>query len=290
MNGFFRVLSALALTTVLVPAPAMASIRVKPGAFKLDAKMGHVLVRVGPTFGKKQKAPNLYIWRYDAARNEIRTTKKNDPAKIAKGEDASAYFGDRVYQGGEKVSTFITSLTPGEYIIHGSESTCLCLGTYRFTVKAGEITDIGTVLIANENGVGSGIPELAGQTASRDLLERPFAISDAIFVRAASEGDVVPQDVQAVPRTRAALTPDVRFVNRGPTRYLYPAGLLVNRAVGLPAPIVGDMKTLVDRIVAEADEKEVSVTPKLEEDAKKPNADGETKVEPASPAKSGTSL
>ena len=290
MKAIYRMLSAFALTSALaLSPPATAAIRHKPGTFKMDATLGHVLVRVGPTFGKKQKTPSLYIWRYDAVRSEIRTAKKKDLAKVPKGEDAGASFGDRVYQPGDKVSIFVTSLTPGEYVIHGSESTCLCLGTYRFTVKPGEITDIGTVLIANENGSDSGIPELAGQKASSDLFERPFAISDAIYVRAATEVDTVPVDMQSLPRTRANLIPDARFANRGPTRLLYPAGLLLNRAVGLATPVPGDMKALVDRIVAEADEKEVSVKPKLEEDAKKPTAEGEIKVEPVPPAVSGGS-
>lgn len=228
-------------------APAEAAKRLKPGQVQLDPALGYVLVRVGPKIGKKEKAPNIYIWRFDPASNRLRTTRKSDPSRVAKGEDVSVFFGDRPFVTTTGESAFLASVTPGDYVIHGTESTCFCLGSYRFSVKAGEVTDIGTVIVAREDG-GTGYEELRSHRVASDLLDRPFAVTDIIAVRPAGEGDPIPADLAQAKIVRAELVADVRFPNTGPTRVMYPGGLLVNRAAGLPAPVSGDMKALVDSL------------------------------------------
>lgn len=256
-----------AAVALLNSAPLDAAKRLKKGALKLDAKLGYVLVRVGPTAGSKGKAPNLYIHRFDPARGELRTSRKTDPARVAKGEDTTAVFGDRPFMAAGDAGVFISSVTPGDYVIHGTESTCFCLGTYSFSVRPGEITDIGTVTIARENGMTE-TAALKEHVLSDDLLEREFVVTDIIAVQPPREGHAIPSEIGSARVTRAALTEGTRFLNRGTTRYLYPGGLLINRAAGLPAPQSGDGREVVARILA--DDKEVSAKPVTakEKDAK----------------------
>ena len=71
------------------------------------------------------------------------------------------------------------------------------------------------------------------------------------------------------------MIPDIRITNRGNLHYLYYGGILVNRAVGLPAPVSGDAKAIVDRVMKATDEKEVLAKPVLEGEEPKPVSDKE---------------
>ncbi|MFX8195559.1 hypothetical protein ABTL19_19220, partial [Acinetobacter baumannii] len=92
---------------------------------------------------------------------------------LPKGEDVSALIGGNNAFGtvnGEHgdFGVFVTSLSPGDYVVAGTQSTCYCMGSYRFTVKAGELTDIGTLLVGlpSPNSV---VPEFRGPAPSEDL-------------------------------------------------------------------------------------------------------------------------
>lgn len=252
MNILARSATALAVTVALAlfgSAGADAAKQLKKRPIQMDPALGYVLVRIGPTISERGRAPNLYLWRFDRARSEMRTTRRADPARVPRGEDSQAVLGARPFLAGE-VGVFIASLTPGDWVIHGTETTCFCLGSYSFTVRPGEITDLGTVLLGREDGM-SPVPELREQRLSGDLLDRDFVITDAMLVRPAADGDPLPPEVAGLTVTRAELTPDVRFPNRGPARLLYPGGLLINRASGLPAPVPGDGRAMVERVRAE---------------------------------------
>jgi hypothetical protein len=271
MNHLIKI--ALAGVALIATSPAAYAAKgLKPGAVTLDPALGYVLVRIGPTSGKKFKSPALYLWRFDPTTNEVRTRRKKDPARVAKGEDDSVVLGDRVFLAGEQTSVYIASITPGEWVVHGSYKTCLCLGSYRFTVAPGQITDIGSVLIASEAG-GLYVPGLQRQPIAPDLEERPYAVPEAILIRAATDADALPPEVSGLPLKRAELIPDIRFTNRGNLRYLYYGGILVNRAAGLPAPVSGDARAIVDRVMKAADEKEVQAKPVLEGEEPKPVSD-----------------
>ena len=283
MNGLIKL--ALAGAALIATAPAADAAKgLKPGAVTLDPALGYVLVRIGPTNGKKFRSPALYLWRFDPTTNEVRTRRKKDPARVAKGEDDSVVLGDRVFLAGDRTSVYIASITPGEWVVHGSYKTCLCLGSYRFTVAPGQVTDIGTVLIASEAG-GLYVPGLERAPLAPDLEERPYAVPEAIMVRAATDADVLPPEVAGLPLKRAELVPDIRFTNRGNLRYLYYSGILVNRAVGLPAPVSGDARAIVDRVMKVANEKEVLAKPVLEGEEPKPVSDKDDApvVTPAQP-------
>jgi hypothetical protein len=262
MKTLFRTLAlATAASAALALAvPADASRPVRPGAVQIDPQLGYVLVRIGPTQNQRGRAANLYLWRFDPDRSEIRTNQRRDPARVPRGEDVSAVLGRRPFMSAGETGVFLSSLTPGQYVIHGTDTTCFCLGTYSFTVRPGEVTDIGTVLIGPENGRAEA-EALRQYSLSPDILDRRYAVNDVMIVRAAADGDVVPPQLAGLTVTRAELTPDVRFPNRGPVRPLYPRGLLLARAAGLPAPIPGDGAAMVERLRS-AEEQQMSLLPR----------------------------
>ncbi len=280
MKRFF-LLAALSVAALSLPAPIRAAKSIKPGPVSIDPASGYVMVRIGPTSGKKFRSPPLYLWRFDPQTNEVRTKRKKDPARVPKTEDDSVSLGDRVFLAGERMSVYLSSITPGDWVIHGSVKTCLCLGSYRFSVKPGEVTDLGTAFIQSEAG-GIDLPEMRLESISMDLLERPYAVPEAMVVKAAVDGDVVPPELKAIVIKRAELIPDIRFANRAGLRYLYYGGLLLNRAIGLPKMTSGDGRAFVDAIEKKAKDTEVVAKPVLQGEEPKPTPDAEPA--PASPA------
>jgi hypothetical protein len=273
MKRLFLTALASALAIIGI-SDAQAAKGLKPGAVVLDPALGYVLVRIGPTLGKKRKASTLYLLRFDPATNEVRTRRRKDPARVPKGEDDSVALGDRVFLAGEDSSVFMASITPGEWVIHGSYKTCLRLGSYRFTVAPGVITDIGTVLIASE-ATGYDVPGLTREPIASDLEDRPYAVPDDIVIKPATSADALPGEVAKLSVIRAELIPDIRFTNRGNLRYLYYGGILINRAIGLPKPVSGDGRAMVGRLTKAADEKEILAKPVLEGEEPKPISDNE---------------
>ncbi|MGL1696795.1 hypothetical protein ACSTH7_25505, partial [Vibrio parahaemolyticus] len=79
---------------------------------------------------------------------------------------------------------------------------CYCMGSYRFTVKAGELTDIGTLLVGlpSPNSV---VPEFRGPAPSEDLEQKSYTVPEAMAIRAAGEDAVVPAVLQSYRRARA---------------------------------------------------------------------------------------
>lgn len=66
-----------------------------------------------------------------------------------------------------KIATALAEVAPGDYVVYGEGYSgflyqCFCLGTVGFTAKAGEVTDIGTMLFAKA-WEPSPIAELAGE-------------------------------------------------------------------------------------------------------------------------------
>lgn len=271
-----RVLIAAATLGLLVATPVHAAGRIKPGQFKLDAKLGYILVRVGPTQGKKLKSANLYFWRYDAARGDVRFAKKKDANPVPKGEDQSAFVGDRPFVPGPTTSTYLVSVTPGDWVIHGTETTALAMGSYRFAVRPGEITDIGTVRIYRDDGSADD-PALKRHPVSGDIVaDRAYLVDDQIIVSSASAGEALPE-LNGAPIVRVTLIPDARFTNRGGIRPGYLAGLLVNRAAGLDDPRSGDGAAMVAMVKAAKGDDELKTKPVVDDKPKVEKAGQGTK-------------
>lgn len=254
--------AALACGVIAGASPAEAARPIRPGAVQLDRQLGYVLVRIGPTLNQRGRAPHLYLWRFDPERNELRTARRRDPARVPRGEDAGAMLGRRPFMSTGETGIFLSSLTPGDYVIHGTDSTCFCLGTYSFTVRPGEVTDIGTVLIGPENGA-SPVEALRQHSLSPDILGRRYAVNDVMLVQPATGAEALPPELEGLTVTRAELKPDVRFPNRGPVRLTYRRGLLLARAASLAPPANGDAASVVERLRASGEEeKELSMIPR----------------------------
>ena len=194
----------------------------------VDPGKGYVLARVGPSENKGQAA-TIVLFRIDPETSRLRTRDKKSINPVVKGEDSTALIGGNRSFGqvpltSGQASVFLTSLTPGEWVIVGTQSTCACMGSYRFTVRPGEITDIGTI-ITGVSDPNSAFAEFRGAAVSPDLLEKPYTVPEAMFARAATESDTVPASLEKFPRTRATLTL-TRFDNAG--------GWMINRMSGLP--------------------------------------------------------
>lgn len=250
MKTWFRcaaIAASMIAAVAVAPEGAEATRQLRKGPVQLDNALGYVLVRIGPTRNRAGRAQRLYLWRYDSDRGEVRTSRRRDPAQVPRGEDAFARLGDRPFAVAGETGIFLASLTPGEYVIHGTESTCFCLGSYSFTVRAGEITDIGTVMIDAENGRSSSAA-LQEHRLPDDILGRSYAVNDVMLVRPASEGDPLPTEIANLRVTRAELRADARFINRGPVRPMYPNGLLLARAASLDPPVPGDGAAAVERL------------------------------------------
>lgn len=253
------VLAAAALLSM--PAAAHAAKAVKPGAVRLDPALGYVLVRAGPVIGKKHKASPLFFWRYDAARQAIRTTAKKDPARIAKGEDAGFNIGTVPLElTGANESAFLMAVTPGEYVFHGTATTCFCLGSVAFTVRPGVVTDVGTVHQASP-AAAEGFAEFAGVRASPDLVERGYVLADIASVTPADASARMPAALAGLAVEPAVLRPDQRFVNVAGTRAGYAGGILVNRLHGLPPVVNADGSSMVARHRADNPDRPIGPQP-----------------------------
>jgi|CXWL01.1.fsa_nt_gi hypothetical protein len=243
-----RAIVALGLVVLCaLPASAIAK-PVRPGMFAIPKGQGAVLVRIGPVIGKKARSAPLYIWRFDRRLGELMFSRSRAISPIRKGETVGEQFGLKPYLVGTDRSVFVAIVSPGEYVIHGTQETCFCLGSYAFTVEPDQVTDLGSVLIASEGGIGA-VPELASHRLSSDLIDRPFTISSIALVIPFKDGDPVPVlgASRVVPANYRA---DVRFPNRGPVRIDRAGGLLINRLANLSPPSNGDGQPVLDAVRA----------------------------------------
>lgn len=76
--------------------------------------------------------------------------------------------------------TFLLEVLPGDYVVYGigyknAMPTCLCLGTVQFAVPAGEVRDIGEIIIDTAGG-RSPYPELANETGLGDSMSGHNAV------------------------------------------------------------------------------------------------------------------
>ncbi len=202
----------------------------KPGKIKLDNRLGYVLVRLGPKAADKNPALSVGFSRIDGATNApFNFVTMNDIPKdfwrtSSVGINPGRSFGDV-----DGTGIYYVGFYPGRWVIGGVGQTCMSLGTYSFDVKQGEVTDIGTLLVARENGE-AGVPELKDAKLSQDLADFGtmvnIVMSEALYVKPASNTPALPAELKAMPVVKATLTPDHRLDNS--------CASLINRAASLP--------------------------------------------------------
>lgn len=146
----------------------------------------------------------------------------------------------RVFEKKDGVRTYVVEVPPGEYTVFGAgidgfrSGTCMCMGSVKFEARSGEITDLGAVLIAAEDGKTS-IPELAPFDSPEYIRRKalPFIMS----VRPPVEGDSVPAKFAEMPVRRVEYHAADKMPN-----FL---GMLINR---MP-PIDGVLSYEGDKVI-----------------------------------------
>ncbi len=202
----------------------------KPGKIKLDPRLGYVLVRLGPKAIGKNPAVSVGFSRIDPTTDTFFKfdSPKDVPASFFRSSAVAVNVG-RSFGEVDGTGIYLVGFYPGRWIIGNVGSTCLSLGSYSFDVKQGEVTDIGTLLAAREDGQVSS-PEFNDAKLSPDLVEfgtlMNIVMSEALYVKPASDAPTLPKELSAMPVTKAALTPDRRFGNTCMS--------LINRAASLP--------------------------------------------------------
>ena len=125
-------------------------------------------------------------------------------------------------------ATHLVEVGPGDYVLYGvgfakALHTCLCLGTIGFSAPAGQVTDLGQVLIA-QAWRPSDIPELAGESNLGASVNGHIALW-AAAVRPAS-GQPLPAMLQG----QAVRSADYRAVGK----FVSPLAFNINRLAALP--------------------------------------------------------
>jgi hypothetical protein len=202
----------------------------KPGKIKLDNRLGYVAVRLGPKIAGKNPALSVGFSRIDPETNKpFDFPTLNDIPKDFWRTAGTAINVGRSFGDVDGAGLYYVGFYPGRWVISGVGSTCLSLGTYTFDVKQGEVTDIGTLLVARENGESTA-PELKDAKLSKDLAEFGtmvnIVMSEALYAKPAVDTPTLPAELKAWPITKATLAPDYRSPNNCST--------LINRAASLP--------------------------------------------------------
>ena len=202
----------------------------KPGKIKLDNRLGYVLVRLGPKAADKNPALTVGFQRIDAETNKpfnfatIDDIPKDFWRTAGVGINVGRSFGNV-----DGTGIYYVGFYPGRWAIGGVGQTCMSLGSYTFDVKVGEVTDIGTLLVARENGEAE-VPELKDAKLSQDLADfgtmMNIVMSEALYVKPASDTPTLPAELKSMPLVKATLTPNYRAENT--------CSSLINRATSLP--------------------------------------------------------
>ena len=146
-----------------------------------------------------------------------------------------------------KIANVLAEVDPGDYVVYGMGYNeylhqCFCLGTVGFEAKAGEITDLGTMITAKA-WEPSDIPELAGETG----LGKGAMVDFGLFAVA-----LVPSGENSqFARLNSSKIEPADFHAVGP--YTEPNSATINRL----APMPGVLAYRQGRVIDEATGKEL---------------------------------
>lgn len=124
-------------------------------------------------------------------------------------------FGKAIEKSGD-LRTVLVEVRPGTYVIYGvgfgvNMQTCLCLGTVSVAAKAGQIVDLGTLLIGQASEP-SAIPELAGITGLGPSMIGHLG-TWAVAVRPVGPTTSVPAALAGKPIERASYHAVGKFIS-----------------------------------------------------------------------------
>ncbi len=146
----------------------------------------------------------------------------------------------KFYSKDGKDRTFVIAVEPGDYVFYGLGFNkylwqCNCLGTVSFKAKAGQVTDMGSILIALA-WKESGFAELNEDTSLGKKMRQDYAMF-AAGIRPATVGSA-PKQLGSLP-IRAA---EYHAVGS----FREPARLLANRVAPIPGVLAYDAGAVVN--------------------------------------------
>jgi hypothetical protein len=202
----------------------------KSGMFPIS----HVLLRI-PTAAEIADYRAAKRLGYDAALPEL--TRKAKGGNVPSINDYAFDYEGRanafVVESGKFIEdgmmrTLLLEVPPGDYVVYGSTLgkgglvSCNCLGTVRFAVNAGVITDIGSLYVDKVHKP-SPIPHLE-DNLGRSMFQYGFVFGQAL---------VPPETVTPVPAALRGLKIEAaRFEVVG--QYYEPGALSINRLAPIP--------------------------------------------------------
>ncbi|WP_284124581.1 hypothetical protein [Parerythrobacter aestuarii] len=135
---------------------------------------------------------------------------------------------------------FVIATEPGDYVFYGMGFNkflwqCNCFGTVSFTAKAGEVTDLGAILITLAWDE-SGFPELAEDTGLGKKMRQDYAMFAA---------GIRPDTGKSVPGQLASL-PIRPAEYHAVGSFREPARLLANRLAPIPGVLAYDNGAVID--------------------------------------------
>jgi hypothetical protein len=227
MTSLLRKLVLLLVVAALaVPASAAEILRQVPAA--LDPAKAYVLVEIRNHDGSRLPGA-IVLARYDPAGEDVRGGARSPASGLTGPQDVRIAIARRALARTRESRLYLVALEPDTWVIEGAGGTAFSLGSWSFTVAAGEVVDLGVLSPATDWPEGESAPRLtAGRLATLALLG-PFARSPEqrpamLEMRARTAADL------AVPaQLRAALVPV--SLQSGATFGNYLGGL-VNRIDG----------------------------------------------------------
>lgn len=215
-------LRPLIVAALLLSAPAFGQERqFKTGeTVTLEPDKGYVLARTFESKGAGLSGtiritPILARLLSEEELRQAAMLRQSDPDhwKTKIPSNVVAMLPEQPYMQQGEESVLLTGLKPGTYILagvalqswasrgKGEMASSLCMGTVKFEVRTGVITDLGDILAARDDRPTS-IPELAGAATGKG---RNFAGTPpyAVGVRPAGSSTLVPAALGTLPRVPA---------------------------------------------------------------------------------------
>jgi hypothetical protein len=229
--------AALALAAAS-PAAAKTLKKVPPA---LDPTKAYILVEykllknpLGNFPGSRKTMPlkaGLAFGRYDPALGDIRGLGKAGANPVASGQSPIEGFRYKPIAKGPATRLMLIEVEPHIWVVQGFGNTSFSLGSYRFELAPGTVTDLGVVTAEPDWAEGQDPPDMGNVLAA--AMAGPFAKSPDIApmraeFRPRTGGDIaLPPGIPAEKVRPVEFTPGARFGN-----YL---GGLVNRIEGVNA-------------------------------------------------------
>ena len=131
---------------------------------------------------KKATWSTLQIAPFHKENNDFLGKGKAKKNKRKRGESKAFFLNPKHhFHEDDHYRSYLIKVTPGHYVIGGTETTCFCWGSKQFTLAPGVVSNLGTIYIAHEDGT-SAWPDLATIALSDDLLSRGYTTTDVMKI------------------------------------------------------------------------------------------------------------